>query len=159
MKRMAYKDETGYHLHMDLDDSPVKRLFELESAFEKLGTWGKFLIPYRGDPRGPIGKSAVSKSVRDLIAEGYRVEDVDGNMWIVILEPDFTEADTLLESGKEATQRENALALVEMRLKNDTSFQMIRKGNSHKVVDLILNGLAQTLNEIRVPGGNRPTAG
>lgn len=30
MKRMAYKDETGYHLHMDLDDSPVKRLFELE---------------------------------------------------------------------------------------------------------------------------------
>ena len=94
----------------------------------------------------------MSKSVRDLIAEGYRVEDVDGNMWIVILEPDFTEADTLLESGKEATQRENALALVEMRLKNDTSFQMIRKGNSHKVVDLILNGLAQTLNEIRVPG-------
>ena len=30
MKRMAYKDETGYHLHMELDDSPVKRLFELE---------------------------------------------------------------------------------------------------------------------------------
>ena len=27
---MAYKDETGYHLQMDLDDSPVKRLFELE---------------------------------------------------------------------------------------------------------------------------------
>ena len=30
MKRMAYKDETGYHLHIDLDDSPAKRLFELE---------------------------------------------------------------------------------------------------------------------------------
>ncbi len=30
MKRMAYKDETGYHLHIDLDESPVKRLFELK---------------------------------------------------------------------------------------------------------------------------------
>ena len=34
MKRMAYKDETGYHLHMDLDESPVKRLFELEEKEE-----------------------------------------------------------------------------------------------------------------------------
>lgn len=83
MKRMAYKDETGYHLHMDLDDSPVKRLFELE---------------------------------------------------------------------EEAARRGNALALVEMRLESNDSFQLIREGGSRKVVELMLNGLAQTLNEIRVPG-------
>lgn len=83
MKRMAYKDETGYHLHMDLDESPVKRLFELE---------------------------------------------------------------------EEAAQRENALALVEMRLESNDSFQLIREGDSRKVVELMLNGLARTLNEILVPG-------
>lgn len=83
MKRMAYKDETGYHLHMDLDDSPVKRLFELE---------------------------------------------------------------------EEAAQRENVLARVEMRLESNDSFQLIREGGSRKVVELMLNGLARTLNEIRVPG-------
>ena len=83
MKRMAYKDETGYHLHMDLDDSPVKRLFELE---------------------------------------------------------------------EEAARRGNALALVEMRLESNDSFQLIREGGSRKVVELMLNGLARTLNEIRVPG-------
>lgn len=83
MKRMAYKDETGYHLQMDLDDSPVKRLFELE---------------------------------------------------------------------EEAAQRENALALVEMRLESNDSFQLIREGGRRKVVELMLNGLARTLNEIRVPG-------
>lgn len=83
MKRMAYKDETGYHLHMDLDDSPVKRLFELE---------------------------------------------------------------------EEAAQRENVLARVEIRLESNDSFQLIREGGSRKVVELMLNGLARTLNEIRVPG-------
>lgn len=82
MKRMAYKDETGYHLHMDLDESPVKRLFELE---------------------------------------------------------------------EEAARRENALALVEMRLESNDSFQLIREGDSRKVVELMLNGLARTLNEIRIP--------
>lgn len=83
MKRMAYKDETGYHLHMDLDDSPVKRLFELE---------------------------------------------------------------------EEAARRESALALVEMRMESNDSFQLIREGGSRKIVELMLNGLAQTMNEIRVPG-------
>lgn len=82
MKRMAYKDETGYHLQMDLDDSPVKRLFELE---------------------------------------------------------------------EEAARRENALALVEMRLESNDSFQLIREGSSRKVMELMLNGLARTMNEIRVP--------
>ena len=80
---MAYKDETGYHLQMDLDDSPVKRLFELE---------------------------------------------------------------------EEAAQRENVLARVEIRLESNDSFQLIREGGSRKVVELMLNGLARTLNEIRVPG-------
>lgn len=83
MKRMVYKDETGYHLHMDLDDSPVKRLFELE---------------------------------------------------------------------EEAAQRENVLARVEIRLESNDSFRLIREGGSRKAVELMLNGLARTLNEIRVPG-------
>lgn len=83
MKRMAYKDETGYHLHMDLDESPVKRLFELE---------------------------------------------------------------------EEAAQRENVLARVEIRLNHESRIFTAMKGASGKVAGLMIDGLAQLLNEIRVPG-------
>lgn len=35
MKRMVYKDETGYHMYMDVDEPPVKRLYDLEEERER----------------------------------------------------------------------------------------------------------------------------
>ena len=35
MKRMVYKDETGYHMYMDVDEPPAKRLYDLEEERER----------------------------------------------------------------------------------------------------------------------------
>ena len=60
MKRMAYKDETSYHLHMDLDDSPVKRLFELEEEAARRG-------------------NALALVEMQMVGENYILTKMDGN--------------------------------------------------------------------------------
>lgn len=60
MKRMAYKDETGYHLHMDLDDSPVKRLFELEEEAAQR-------------------ENALALVEMQMVGENYILTKMDGN--------------------------------------------------------------------------------
>lgn len=52
---------------------------------EMLGKWGKLLLPYKGDPRGPVGRMGDGHLEEEALYWGV-VTDADGGRWVPVQE-------------------------------------------------------------------------
>lgn len=64
---------------------------------EVLGKWGKLLLPYKGDPRGPVGRMGDGHLEEEALYWGV-VTDADGGRWVPVQEAVLLE---LIEKAKE----------------------------------------------------------
>ena len=64
---------------------------------EMLGKWGKLLLPYKGDPRGPVGRMGDGHLEEEALYWGV-VTDADGGRWVPVQEAVLLE---LIEKAKE----------------------------------------------------------
>lgn len=64
---------------------------------EMLGKWGKLLLPYKGDPRGPVGRMGDGHLEEEALYWGV-VTDADGGRWVPVYEAVLLE---LIEKAKE----------------------------------------------------------
>lgn len=53
---------------------------------EKLGKWGKLFIPYKGCPRGPVGRMGQPATLEDEALHWGVITDVDGGRWVPVAE-------------------------------------------------------------------------
>ena len=77
-----------YALKKMIDNAPTVDAVEVY----RLGRLGQLLMPYTGDPRGPMGARGESGNSRDQtwkITELDAITDVDGNRWIPVLDTDL----------------------------------------------------------------------
>lgn len=63
---------------------------------EVLGEWGKLLLPYKGDPRGPVGRMGDGHLEEEALHWGV-VTDADGGRWVPVQEAVLLE---LIEKAK-----------------------------------------------------------
>ena len=64
---------------------------------EMLGKWGKLLLPYKGDPRGQVGRMGNGRLEEEALFWGV-VTDADGGRWVPVQEAVLLE---LIEKAKE----------------------------------------------------------
>lgn len=64
---------------------------------EVLGKWGKLILPYKGDPRGPVGRMGDAHLEEEALHWGV-VTDADGGRWVPVYEAVLLE---LIEKAKE----------------------------------------------------------
>lgn len=53
---------------------------------EKLGKWGKLFIPYKGCPRGHVGRMGLPATLEDEALRWGVITDVDGGRWVPVVE-------------------------------------------------------------------------
>jgi len=63
---------------------------------EVLGEWGKLLLPYKGDPRGPVGRMGDANLEEEALYWGV-VTAADGGRWVPVYEAVLPE---LIEKAK-----------------------------------------------------------
>ena len=76
-----------------IEEAPAAKAVPLEV----LGEWGKLLLPYKGDPRGPVGRMGDAHLEEEALYWGV-VTDADGGRWVPVYEAVLLE---LIEKAKE----------------------------------------------------------
>ena len=104
---------------MELEFAVTER--DIESApavdavpVEKLGKFGRLFLPYKGCPRGRVGRMGDGHLEEEALFWGT-IEDVDGGRWVPVVEAVLLE---LIEKAKSAVDANEAVHTADFLLAN-----------------------------------------
>lgn len=81
------KAEPVLNLLIELTKCVVESIPAVDAVpVEKLGKWGKLFVPYKGCPRGHVGRMGLPATLEDEALYWGVITDVDGGRWVPVVE-------------------------------------------------------------------------